>query len=208
MNNKMIEKRDAVAQNFSTPASDESINKTVVALAKNGVQAFAFDSKEALKVKLFELLPPKAEVMAMTSVTLDTLGISEEISTKYESVKTKLKLLDKKSQRQTGSTADYSIGSVHAVTQNGEILIASATGSQLSAYAYSSGKIIWVVGTQKIVKNIDEGFKRIYEHCFPLENVRSKKVYGVESKVGKILIINSEVSERLTILFLKQNIGF
>lgn len=210
MNEITIENSKKVIFDFSKPAGDESINKTVTALSKNGIQAFTFDSKEELKKKFFELLPEKAEVMTMTSVTIDTLGISEEISNsgKYESVKNKLKLLDRKMQKKIGSVADYSIGSVHAVTENGEILIASATGSQLSAYAYASGNIIWVVGTQKIVENLEVGIKRIYEYSFPLENERAKKAYNTGSKVGKILTINSEVPGRLTILFLKENIGF
>lgn len=210
MNEIAIEKNNKIDMDFSKPASDESIYKTESALNKNGIQTFTFDSKEDLKKKLFELLPEKAEVMTMTSVTIDSLGISEEILTsgRYDPVRKKMKLADSKAQRKMGSNADYSIGSVHAVTEEGEILIASRTGSQLSAYAYASAQIIWVVGTQKIVKDKEEGIKRIYEYSFPLENERAKKAYGEGSKVGKILTINSEVPGRLTILFLKQNIGF
>ena len=210
MNETMNEKSILVNQNFSKLANDESINKTVAALKKNGIESFTFDSKENLKKKLFELLPEKAEVMTMTSVTIDTLGISEEIlnSGRFDPVRNRTKSLDSKAQRTIRCSADYSIGSVHAITENGEVLIASATGSQLSAYAYASGKIIWVVGTQKIVKNKDEGIKRIYEYSFPLENERAQKAYNEGSKVGKILTINSEVPGRLTILFLKENIGF
>lgn len=195
---------------YSSLASDEAIQSTMEALKKNGIEVYVFDSEEPLKKKLFELLPENAEVMNMKSQTLKTLGISEVItnSGKYDSVRNKFKSLDLRSQRKIGSDADYSVGSVHAVTENGEILIASATGSQLSAYAYSSGKIIWIVGTQKIVKNREEGFKRIYEYCFPLEDAAIRKLYNVGSKVGKILIINSESPGRLTLMFLKQNIGF
>jgi acyl-CoA hydrolase len=210
MNEAVIEKNSKISQDFSKPASDESLNRTIAALSKNGIQSFAFDSEETLKQKLFELLPEKAEIMTMTSVTIDTLGITEEIlnSGRYEPVRNKMKLLDEKSKRKMGSNADYSVGSVHAITENGEVLIASSTGSQISAYAYASGKVIWVVGTQKIVKDKEEGIKRIYEYCFPLEDARARKAYNAGSKVGKILTINSEVPGRLTILFLKQNIGF
>lgn len=210
MNEISTEKTKTIGKDFSKPASDESLHTTVNALNKNGIQTFIFDSPESLKKKFFELLPEKSEVMTMNSLTIDSLGITNEISNsgRFDLVRNKFTTLDKKGKRKIGSDADFSIGSVHAITENGEILIASATGSQLSAYAYASGKIIWVVGTQKIVKDRDEGIKRIYDYCFPLENERSKKVYNVGSKVGKILIINSEVPNRLTILFLKQSIGF
>lgn len=210
MNSTLLEISKNLKRNFSIPANQLSIENTVDSLGKNGIEAYIFNTPEELKKKLFELLPLKAEVMTMTSVTLDTLGITSEIlnSGKYEPVRKKLKSMDTIEQRKIASGADYSIGSIHAVTEDGEILIASATGSQLSAYAYASGKIIWVVGTQKIVKNLDEGMKRIYEYCLPLEDKRARKVYNMGSKVGKILTINSEVPERITILFLKQNIGF
>ncbi|MFA6924853.1 MAG: LUD domain-containing protein [Bacteroidales bacterium] len=199
---------------FSTLASNDSIEKTVKALEKNGIQTFVYETEEEVKKKVYNLLPEKAEIMSMSSVTVDTLGISDEImnSEKYKSVKKKLSLMDMKTQwnemRKLGSVADYSIGSVHAVTENGEIIIASASGSQLAAYAYGTGKAIWVVGTQKIVKDFQEGIHRLYEYCLPLENERALKVYNAPSKVGKILTINSEIQGRLTLIFLKKNIGF
>ncbi|MEK6840343.1 MAG: LUD domain-containing protein, partial [Nanoarchaeota archaeon] len=152
-----------------------------------------------------------------TSVTLETLGIAEEIakSGKYNDVRKKFErmMADKKQKREMkkiGAAPEYAIGSVHAITQNGEILIASGTGSQLPAYAYGSDKVIFVVGTQKIVKNLDEGIRRIYEHSLPLESERAKKAYGVPgSSVNKILIINKEVSpSRIHILFVNRVLGF
>lgn len=205
-----MEDNTKVNQIFSQLATDQSIINTMDSLAKHGIQSHVFESYEALKKKFFELIPINAEVMTMTSQTLDRLGITDEInnSGRYDSVRNKMKFSDHRSQKKMGSDADYSIGSVHAITENGEILIASATGSQLSAYAYASGKIIWIVGTQKIVKNTEEGLKRIHEYSFPLEDERSKKVYNENSKIGKILTIRSETPGRITILFVKQNIGF
>lgn len=210
MNSTILGSKNTVERDFSIPANYLSLQNTMDSLKKNGIEAYSFNSAEELKKKLFELLPLKAEVMTMTSVTLDTLGITEEISNsgRYEAIRNKLKSLNFNEQRKIASDADYTIGSVHVVTEDGEILIASATGSQLSAYASASGKIIWVVGTQKIVKNLDEGMKRIYDYCLPLEDKRARKAYNMGSKIGKILTINSEVPERITILFLKQNIGF
>lgn len=210
MDSTILEIKKMDGRDFSMPANQLSLENTVNSLNKNGIEAYTFNTPEELKKKLFELLPLKAEVMTMTSVTLDTLGITEEIlnSGRYEAVRNKMKLLGSSEQRKIASDADYTLGSVHAITEDGEILIASSTGSQISAYAYASGKIIWVVGTQKIVKNLDEGMKRIYEYCLPLEDKRARKAYNMGSKVGKIITINSEVPKRMTVLFLKQNIGF
>lgn len=210
MNDVTIEKNKKVNHKFSQLATDKSITKTMETLDKNGIESFVFDTAAALKKKFFELIPYKEEVMTMTSQTLAKLGITDEInnSGKYDSVRNKMGSLDYRTQRKIGSDADYSVGSVHAITENGEILIASATGSQLSAYAYASAKIIWVVGTQKIVKNKEEGIQRIKEYCYPLENERAKIAYKANTKIGKMLTINSETPGRITILFLKKNIGF
>jgi len=154
--------------------------------------------------------------MTMTSVTLDALGISKEIneSGNYNPVRDKLYSMNRETQKKEmktlGSSPEYVIGSVHAVTEDGKIMVVSATGSQLPAYVYGSNNVIFVVGTQKIVENIDQGMKRIYEHTLPLESERAKKAYGVPgSFVSKILIINKEIDpNRINLIFVPEAIGF
>ena len=109
-----------------------------------------------------------------------------------------------------GATSDYSLGSVHAVTEGGEVVIASNTGSQIPAYAYGSPKVIWVVGTQKIVKDMNMAMKRVYDYVLPLESDRAHKAYGVSgSNVSKILILNKEITpKRITMILVKEKIGF
>ena len=111
--------------------------------------------------------------------------------------------------RKLGAAPDWAVGSVHAVTEDGKVAVASATGSQLPAYAYSSGNVIWVVGTNKIVKNLDEAFERVYKHTLPLEDARARKVYGFGSGVNKLLIFNREsVPGRITMILIKEKLGF
>ena len=121
--------------------------------------------------------------------------------------------MDRKTQtremQQLGTAPEYAIGSIHAVTQDGHIMLASRTGSQMPAYAYGSSHVIWVVGAQKIVTDVDEAKKRIYEYCLPLESERAHKAYGVPgSEVSRLLLINDDIPERTTIIFLKEVIGF
>ena len=203
-----------MSKDFLTLATEETIVKTVEALVANGIEAFVFNSREELKKKVFEMVPENAEIMTMTSVSLDTLGIPAEIndSGRYNSIRKKLERMDRKTQRnemrKLSAAPEYAIGSVHAVTENGEVMIASATGSQLPAYAYGASRVIWVVGTQKIVKDAYEAVERIYKYCLPLEDARAKKAYGIGSKVAKILTIASESHGRITILFLNEEVGF
>ncbi len=199
----------------NTLPSQEIIEKTIQNLKTNGIDALVVEKGEDAKKKVFELLPKDAEVMNMSSVTLDTLGISQEImeSGKFNSVKKKLMSMDRKTQslamQKLGAAPEYTVGSVHAVTEEGNVLIASNTGSQLPAYVYTSAHVIWVVGAQKIVKNTDSGIKRIYDYVLPLEDARFRKAYGIGSFVSKLLIINKEtVPNRLTMILVKEVLGF
>lgn len=198
-------------------ASRESIDKTIAALKANGIDAEFVENGEQAKKRVLEILPEDAEVMTMTSVTLDTLGIAKEIneSGKYDSVRNKLNKMDRATQasqmQKLGAAPDWTVGSVHAVSEDGHLLIASNTGSQLPAYASGAQRVIWVVGIQKIVKNTEDGIKRIYEYVLPLESQRANKAYNITtgSSVNKLLIINKEVKpNRLTVILVGEKLGF
>lgn len=200
-------------------ANDETIIKVIDALKQNGIDAIVVNNGEEAKEKILELLPKKAEVMTMTSVTLDTIGVSQALneSDDYDSVKNKLSKLDRTTQgaemQKIGAAPGWTLGSVHAITEDGKVVIASNTGSQLPAYAYGAQHVIWVVGTQKIVKNLDDAMKRIYEYVLPIETKRARKAYGLpdtwDSNVSKLLIVNKEVTpKRIQIIFVKEKLGF
>ena len=111
--------------------------------------------------------------------------------------------------KKLGAAPEWAIGSVHAVTEDGKVVVASATGSQLPAYAYGSLHVLWIVGAQKIVKDMNEATKRVYEYVLPLESERAMKAYGMGSNVNKELIFNKEVTPgRITMIIVKEKIGF
>ena len=202
-------------EKFGRLADDETINLAVAALKANGIEATVAENSQEAKQKVFEIIPEGAEVMNMSSVTLDTTGIAKEIveSGRYNSVRNQLTKMDRQTQnlemQKLGAGPDWAVGSVHAITQDGKVFIASNTGSHLPAYAYGSAHVVWVVGAQKVVKNLEEGMQRIYEYSLPLENERAKKAYGMESNVSKILILNKEISPgRVSMVIVKEKLGF
>ncbi len=200
---------------YANLASDEQIERTVAALAANNIQAVVAENGEDAKKKLFELLPEGAEVFISSSTTLNTLGVPEVIdnSGRYDSVRNKLSKMDPKTQnrdmQKLGATPQYILGSVHALTESGKAIIASASGSQLGPYASAAAKVVWVVGIQKIVPSLEEGMKRLEEYTFPLEDARALKAYGVNSSINKVLIVNKEMMPgRTTVILVKENLGF
>ncbi len=198
------------------PAERKIVEKTIASLKANDIEALLVESGEEAKEKVLEMLPQGAEVFTSSSTTLDTIGLPKEINEggKYNSVRKKLNSMDRNTQgaemRKLGSAPEWVIGSVHVVTQKGEVVVASNTGSQLPAYAYGSGHVILVVGTQKIVKDMDEAMQRLYKYTLPLESERAHKVYGVPgSAVNKMLVVNREVTPgRITIIFVNEKLGF
>ena len=201
---------------FSKLASDEQLKNTMAALQNNGFDVSVVENGAEAKAKVLETLPKGGDVMTMTSVTLDKTGIAEEINNSgvYNSLKTKLYSMNRETQsremQQLGAAPEWTVGSVHAIAEDGTVVVASNTGSQLPAYAYGSDHVIWVVGIQKLVKNLDEAMKRIYEYVLPLESKRAHEAYGVPgSNVSKILVFHKEVKpHRIQIILVKEALGF
>jgi hypothetical protein len=194
------------------------IEKTIKALAANGIEAhFAANAEEA-KVRALSFVPAGAEVFAMTSITLDEIGVSKEINEtgKYDAVRPKLFTMDPKTQgreqRKLGAAPDFVMGSVHAVTESGQAMVASLTGSQLPGYAYGGGMVILVAGAQKIVRDVDQGMKRINDCLIGRESERARAAYGLppgfRSFPSKVLILQREVQPgRVKLIIVNQVVG-
>jgi hypothetical protein len=200
---------------FARLATGEQIKRTAEALEANNIHTIIADNGIEAKRVFFELVPEGAEVFLGASVTLEQLGIREDVdkSGKYDALRPKMFAMDRATQgreiRKLGSAPDYAAGSVHAVTEDGHVLIASNTGSQLGPYATGAGKVIWVVGSQKIVKDMDEGMRRIQEYCYPREELHMQQLYKMNTAVSKVLIVNREFrSGRTTMIIVKEVLGY
>src|SRR5258706_80597 len=111
--------------------------------------------------------------------------------------------------RRLTASPDVMLGSVHAVTETGSLVAASMGGSQLGLYVSGAGRVILVVGTQKIVSDLDEAMSRVYDYAFPLEDARAQAEYGIHSAVNKVLIINREITPgRITVVLVDEVLGF
>ena len=186
-------------QEFAKLASEQQIERTAKALEANGIHTVVVETGEEARHLFFELVPEGSEIFLGASVTLETLGIQPEVdkSGRYDAIRPKTFAMNRETQereiRKLRGGPDFAAGSVHAVTEDGQVLIASNTGSQLGPYASGAGKVIWIVGAQKLVKDLDEGFKRIYEYDLPLETEHMRQLYNMGTGVNKVLILNREI---------------
>ena len=205
----------SLGRRFGMLADDARIARTAAALEANGIRVLrAADAADAKRIAL-DLIPDGSQVHHGASRTLDTSGITEEIakSGRFEPVRPRIWSIDRKTQadeiRRLAAAPDVMLGSVHAVTETGSLIAASASGSQLGPYVFGAGRVILVVGTQKIVSDLEEGLRRIDEYVFPLEDTRALAEYGVSSAVNKVLVINREYTPgRITVVFVDETLGF
>lgn len=202
-------------EKFGQLADAEQLKRTVAALEANGITAVVVENGAEAKEKALSLIEKGASVMTATSTTANQIGLAEAIenSADFVSLRKKVAELPQSEQRaqarRINSAPDYVVGSVHAVTEKGEVVIASNSGSQLAPYVYSAAHVIWVVGTQKIVSNLDEAMKRVENYALKLEDERMMETYGMKSAIRKTLIINSEVMPgRITMILIKETLGF
>lgn len=205
----------SIRRRFGTVRDDARVRRTAAALEANGISVIrAADAAEAKRIVL-GLVPDRSQVHHGASQSLEKSGIADEIekSGRYEALRPRIWSMDRKTQadeiRRLTSAPDVMLGSVHAVTETGSLIAASASGSQLGPYVAGAGRVILVVGTQKIVSDLKEALRRIDEYVFPLEDARAQAAYGVHSGVNKVLIINRELTPgRITVVFVDQVLGF
>jgi hypothetical protein len=205
----------SIVQRFATPADERRVARATAALEANGISVLRAADAAAAKRIVLDLLPDGAQVYHGASRSLEVTGIIEELdkSGRYEPVRPRVLGMDRQTQaseiRRQTSSPDVMLGSVHVVTETGSLLATSMSGSQLGPYVSGAGRVVLVVGTQKIVPDLDEGLHCIEDYVFPLEDARALEAYGVHSGVNKILIINREiVPGRITVVFVDEALGF
>jgi hypothetical protein len=194
--------------------AEATIQKVAAALRANNIDARVVDSGEEAKRLVLELIPEGAEVYSGKSKTLVDLGLYKELfeSGRYDSLRARYMNLDRKTHareiRKLIAAPDYMLGSVQAVTESGDLVIASASASQLGPYASGAGRLILLIGSQKIVHDLDEAMQRIEETVFPYEDAMVRERMNISTFIGKVLIIRREwVDGRVTVILIRERVG-
>jgi hypothetical protein len=212
-----IELEESTIDPFGRPASDAVIERTALALRAKGYAVHVVENGDEARDVVLGLLPEGAEVGQGASTTLESIGITHEIeeSGRWDSVRKHTRSMDRstpeglRAMRKLGVGPDWYINSAHALTEDGTFVDVSNTGSQLAPLAFGAGEVIWVIGSQKIVPDLETAMRRIEEHTLPLENVRMQSLHGVDSEIKKVLIIHKEFRpSRFTVVLIKEPIGF
>lgn len=192
--------------------------KTEQALTANGFLPEVIATKEAVLDRIKELIPEGASVMNGSSVTLNQVGFVEYLkagqhgwNNLHATVLAETDPVKQAELRKHAVVSDYYLGSAHAITESGQIVIASNSGSQLPHLAFTSPNIILVVSTKKITPDLTSALDRIDTHIVPLEDVRMKEVYGFGTLHAKTLILHKEnpaLGRKVHVIFVEEDLGF
>ena len=202
------------SERFTALPDEPTLNSTITALEEHGFSVEVADDFDTARKAVLARIPHGSSVMTNTSVTLQDTGIADAVNDggPYDSARNKMAALDYASQLQEMKAAagqpDYALGSVQAITRDGTLVIASASGSQLASYAWGAANVIFVAGTHKLVTSLEAARERIYSHSLVFEDGRAIAAYGQHSTVGKVLEIHSELPGRIHIVLIRQAVGF
>jgi hypothetical protein len=209
----------ATPDRFTTLPDERTLAAAVTALEEHGFSVEVVDDLDAARQAVLARIPHGSSVMTNTSVTLQETGIADAINDggNYDSARNRMFALanlgeqsgtQAQEMKAIGGQPDYALGSVHAVTSDGTLVIASASGSQLASYAWGAANVIFVIGAQKLVPTLEAAHERIYQHSLVLEDARAIAAYGQHSSVGKVLEIHQELPGRIHIVLVRQVAGF
>jgi hypothetical protein len=205
-------------QNYGELVGQDMVDKAVKALADHNFMPESVATGADAFARIKELIPAEASVMNGASKTLDEIGFTDYLkggehgwNNLHASVLAETDPAKQAELRKHAVVSDWYLGSAHAVTAEGEMLIASNTGSQLPHLAYTSPNIILVVSTKKIVPTLADAFDRLNTFVLPLEDARIQQVYGVHTTHAKTLILHKEgarSTRKIHILFVNEKLGF
>ncbi len=195
--------------------ADALVEATADRLRSRGIEVVVVESLDAARREVLSRIPPGSEVFDGASRTLEEAGIVRALTETpgLRRMKTRLYAMDRKTQAReicrVSQAPEVAVGSVHAITEDGVVLVASATGNQLGPYCYGAGRVIWVAGTQKIVATLEDGFDRIEKYSYPLEDARARVAYKSPSVISQTLVFRYEYRPgRTTMVLVRQNVGF
>lgn len=199
---------------FTTPASEARLAEVAERLRERNFQVLIVDTAADAGTAVLERIPEGSEVHSGKSKTLEDAGIFQALmeSDRYDFLRKRIFKMDRQTQareiRKLGSAPDFMLGSVHAVTEAGQLVTASASGSQLGPYASGAGQLILVVGSQKLVPDLEAALARIRDHVQPYEDERLREQMGVGTQLARILILERDFRPgRTTIILVREPVG-
>jgi L-lactate utilization protein LutC len=199
---------------FATPATEAELEALAGRLRERNFEVVIVQDAAEAKSEVLKRIPEGATVHSGKSKTLEDAGVFDELmsSERYDFLRRRTSKMDRNTQgdeiRKLNAAPDVMLGSVHAVTEAGQLVITSASGSQIGPIASGAGKLVLVIGSQKVVPDLDAAFRRIDEHVFPWEDARLREAMNIGTAITRTLILDRDFRPgRTTIILVREPLG-
>lgn len=199
---------------FTTPASSAQLVEVAERLRQRNFEVVIVNTAAEARTAVLDRIPDGSEVHSGKSKTLEDAGIFQELmeSGRHDFLRRRIFKMDRQTQareiRKLGAAPDLMLGSVQAVTEAGQLVTASASGSQLGPYASGAGQLILVIGSQKLVPDLDAALARIQHHVQPYEDERLREQMGIGTQLARVLILERDFRPgRTTIILVREPVG-
>ena len=202
------------ATDFTAPASDAELETLAANLRARNFEVVVVQTGAEAKAEVLRRIPDGTQIHSGKSKTLEDMGLFDTLmgSDQYDFVRKQTLKMDRSTQAREmlklGATPDLMINSVQAVTEAGQLVVVSASGSQIGAISTGAAALILVVGSQKIVPDLDAAFQRIQDHVFPYEDARLMEMLGIHTLWSRTLILERDFKPgRTTVILVRDPVG-
>lgn len=199
---------------YARPASESALDAVAEQLRERNFEVVIVDNAAEAKAAVLDRLPEGAEVHSGKSKTLEDIGLFKELmeGDRYDFVRKRTLKMDRKTQMREitklSASPEYMLNSVHALTKAGQLVVVSASGSQLGPLASGAQRVILVVGSQKVVPDLDAAFRRIADYVFPYEDARLREQLGIGTQWARTLILERDfMPGRTTVILVREPVG-
>ena len=196
--------------------SPELLERTLREIERRAMKAVLAENGDEALALVRKMIPKGSTVMSGSSTTLTEIGFENYVAEEehgWVSIRERVFAEDDEKRRNElrrhSITADYFLSSANAVAATGEIVACDASGSRVGAWPYGAGRLIIVVGVNKIVPTLHDALERVRQYAYPLENARSLRAYGTPSMIGKCVILAGERNpDRTTVIIVREALGY
>lgn len=199
--------------------NSERVQRLQEALAGRNIAMEYHATGAGALARLQGLVPMGVQVQTGSSTTLDQIGFTPWLTKLHEQGKLRYfraeahhtaEAAARTDNRRQATLAEYFLGSVNALTEDGIAVVADASGTRVGGYVYGARNVIWVVGTNKIVPTLEDAVRRVWDVALPGESERMRREYGHEgSEVGKMVFFYREGTPgRIRMLLIGESLGF
>ena len=173
---------------------EEKMKRAVEKLKAHDFEALSVKTKEEAVKEIWKFVRPETTVGVGGSVTVRELGVIDRLkangNTVYDHWVPGLSKEDSIKIRKSQMTSDLFLSSINAVTLNGELVNIDGIGNRVNSTVFGPGKVILILGFDKIVEDVREAIERTKNVAAPI-NARRLNIDVPCAKLGKCVDCNS-----------------